>query len=234
MVLSKEKDGFIGSFQLVYDYKNNLVTKIQRGLNALPRAFTEHEKQRIKEVLLVKGKEMLELYGIRKTNVEDLTRAAGISKGAFYKFFPSKEVLFFEILEELENEMRKTFFSELLVPGHSPRESFRAKMKSALAFIDENPLMGKISSEEMNHLFRTLPKEKLEAHSQNDDREISAVVTAWKEKGYLKDYDPVTVAAFIKSMFLLALQKHEIGQEHLKVMNMMLDMASQYLINDWE
>jgi AcrR family transcriptional regulator len=232
--LSKEKGRLERIIKVLCDYIIKLVTKIQRGLNTMPRAFTEHEKQRIKIDLLEKGKEMLGLHGIRKTNVEDLTRAAGISKGAFYKFFPSKEVLFFEILEELENEMRKTFFSELLVPGHSPRESFRAKMKGALAFIDENPLMGKISSEEMNHLIRTLPREKLEAHSNKDDRELNEWVTAWKDEGYLKDHDPNTVAALIKSLFILALQKHEIGQEHVKVMNMMLDMASQYLINDWE
>ncbi|OHR67349.1 hypothetical protein HMPREF3291_00695 [Bacillus sp. HMSC76G11] len=232
--LSKEKDGLNWILEVLCDCKNKSVTEIQRGLNPMPRAFTEHEKQRIKKVLLEKGKEMLELHGIRKTNVEDLTRAAGISKGAFYKFYPSKEVLFFEILEELENEMRTKFFSELFVPELSPRESFQSKMRGAFAFIDENPLMRNISSDEMNHLLRTLPREKLEAHSQNDDREIRTLVTAWKEKGYLKDYDPDTVAAFIKSLFLLAMQKQEIGREHPKVMNMILEMASQHLVNDGE
>lgn len=198
----------------------------------MPRAFTEHEKQRIKKALLEKGKEMLELHGIRKTNVEDLTRAAGISKGAFYKFYPSKEVMFFEILEDLEKEMRKTFFSDLLVQGLSPRESFQTKMKGALTFIDENPLMGRMNSEEMHHLLRTLPKEQVEAHTQNDDLEIGALVLSWKEDGYLNDHHPETVAALLKSIFLLALQKQEIGSEYERVMAMMLEMMSQYLIRE--
>ncbi|MGG4491504.1 TetR/AcrR family transcriptional regulator [Metabacillus idriensis] len=198
----------------------------------MPRAFTVHEKQRIQKVLLEKGKEMLELHGIRKTNVEDLTRAAGISKGAFYKFYPSKEVLFFEILEELENEMRTQFFSELLIPGLSPRESFQSKMKGALSYIEENPLMNKVNSEEMNHLMRTLPKEQLDAHSQNDDLEIRALVLSWKEDGYLNDHPPETVAALLKSIFLLALQQEEIGSEYVRMMDMMLAMMSQFLIKE--
>jgi AcrR family transcriptional regulator len=48
----------------------------------------------------------LRIYGIRKTNVEELTEAAGISKGAFYSFYPSKEELFMDILEEIEEEVR--------------------------------------------------------------------------------------------------------------------------------
>ncbi|PLR67254.1 MULTISPECIES: TetR/AcrR family transcriptional regulator [Bacillaceae] len=198
----------------------------------MPRAFTDEEKQRIRQTLIKKGKELLANHGIRKTNVEDLTIAAGISKGAFYKFYPSKEALFFEILEGLENDMRTAFFSEFLVPGLTPRESFQSKMHRVLSFIEENPLMGKMNSEEMNHLLRTLPKEMLEAHSKNDDRELSAFVKSWKDEGYLRDFDQETVAAFLKSMFILALQKQEIGPEYDRMMKMMIDMAGQYLIRD--
>ena len=42
--------------------------------------------------------------GIRKTSVEQLTEAAGIAKGSFYKFFPSKELLFFAVLENIHTE----------------------------------------------------------------------------------------------------------------------------------
>ena len=37
--------------------------------------------------------------------VEELTKAAGISKGAFYKFYPAKELLFYEILRSLHEEL---------------------------------------------------------------------------------------------------------------------------------
>lgn len=39
-----------------------------------------------------------------KTSVEQLTEAAGITKGSFYKFFPSKELLFFAVPENIHME----------------------------------------------------------------------------------------------------------------------------------
>ena len=41
---------------------------------------------------------------MRKTSVEQLTEAVGISKGSFYKFFESKELLFFTVLEDIHTE----------------------------------------------------------------------------------------------------------------------------------
>ena len=42
---------------------------------------------------------------MRKTSVEQLTEAAGISKGSFYKYFESKEMLFLAVLEDIHTEV---------------------------------------------------------------------------------------------------------------------------------
>lgn len=41
------------------------------------------------------------VVGMRQTTVDQLVEAAGISKGAFYKFYSSKEMLFLDLLEDL-------------------------------------------------------------------------------------------------------------------------------------
>src|SRR5437762_14151525 len=64
----------------------------------MPKGFSEREREIIREKLLAKGKEYFGAHGVKKTNVEDLARAAGISKGAFYAFYDSKEELYFDIL----------------------------------------------------------------------------------------------------------------------------------------
>lgn len=43
--------------------------------------------------------------GMKKTSVEQLTRAVGIAKGSFYKFYESKEMLFFAVLEGIHSEL---------------------------------------------------------------------------------------------------------------------------------
>jgi AcrR family transcriptional regulator len=66
----------------------------------MPKGFTERGKALIHASFLEQGRELFATYGLRKTAIEDLTKAVGISKGAFYLFFESKEQLFFELLEQ--------------------------------------------------------------------------------------------------------------------------------------
>ncbi|MBC7169573.1 TetR/AcrR family transcriptional regulator [Candidatus Bipolaricaulota bacterium] len=64
----------------------------------MPRALTETEREAIRARLVEAGRELFARYGLRKTTVEELARAAGIAKGTFYLFFASKEDLYVELL----------------------------------------------------------------------------------------------------------------------------------------
>ncbi|MFN7147165.1 MAG: helix-turn-helix domain-containing protein, partial [Myxococcota bacterium] len=72
----------------------------------MPRAFTDAERTRIHRLLLEAGRAALATGGLRRVPVERLCLAAGISKGAFYLFFPSKEALVVALLVEAEAELR--------------------------------------------------------------------------------------------------------------------------------
>ena len=65
----------------------------------MPKAFTEQEKELIRKRLLEQGYKQFSAYGLRKTNIEEVASACGISKGAFYLFYPSKEALFMDVVE---------------------------------------------------------------------------------------------------------------------------------------
>jgi AcrR family transcriptional regulator len=75
----------------------------------MPKPFSEQEKQMIQQRLLEKGHEFFCKHGLKKVNVEELAKAANISKGAFYQFFESKEALFMDIVEETEKRYRSQF-----------------------------------------------------------------------------------------------------------------------------
>lgn len=68
-------------------------------------AFSAEENAAIRETLLQEARRCAVTLGLRKTSVEQLTEAAGISKGLFYKYFASKELLFFEVLEDIHSEV---------------------------------------------------------------------------------------------------------------------------------
>ncbi len=73
----------------------------------MPRAFTEQERTVIGRRLLQQGYRLFSTYGLAKTNVEEIAKAAGISKGAFYLFYESKEALFMDVIEEAEVRVRQ-------------------------------------------------------------------------------------------------------------------------------
>ena len=62
----------------------------------MPRAFDDSEQAEITERLKQAGRELFAVQGVVKTSIEELTVAAGIAKGSFYKFYENKETLFFE------------------------------------------------------------------------------------------------------------------------------------------
>ena len=64
----------------------------------MSRSFTDYEKDNIRKSLLEACKQSWTQYGYKKTSVDELCKHAGISKGAFYLFFESKEALFCEVL----------------------------------------------------------------------------------------------------------------------------------------
>ena len=83
----------------------------------MPAAFTEKQQIEIRQKLCAVARELLEETPYQKIRVEQLTKAVGISKGAFYKFYPAKEMLFYEILRSLHKEMYDPVYTLLEDPS---------------------------------------------------------------------------------------------------------------------
>jgi AcrR family transcriptional regulator len=65
----------------------------------MSKAFSEQERNIINEKLIAACEECWNLYGYQKTSIRDLCSRCGISPGAFYLFYESKELLFVETAE---------------------------------------------------------------------------------------------------------------------------------------
>jgi AcrR family transcriptional regulator len=199
----------------------------------MPKGFTDKEKVLINEQLMEQARKFLVSHGMRKTSVEDLTRGAGISKGAFYLFYGSKEELFFEVLEKLDHQIRHDIFDgDFVLPGMSAKESFKQKIRNGLRFIEENPALGKFDSEDFMYLVRKLPEEKLARHMRQDDEDLSQFVETWQSQGYIKGQPILPIVTLLKSIFMLALQRQELGAGYPEMVELLLDMMAEYLVTE--
>jgi AcrR family transcriptional regulator len=134
----------------------------------MPRAFTERERDLIRQRLLDEGDRLFSALGLRKASVEDIARAARISKGAFYLFFDSKEALFMEVAERAEQTFRREVLAALDLPASSPRARVLAVLRTACSLFRTIPLLRAFTGTDFDLLLRALPPERLRAHLDAD------------------------------------------------------------------
>ena len=71
----------------------------------MPRGFSEEEKETITNKLIAECKINWQTYGYKKTSLDILCQNVGISKGAFYIFFDSKESLFYQVIMQTQAQL---------------------------------------------------------------------------------------------------------------------------------
>ncbi len=80
--------------------------------------------------------------GFFSTRIDDIAERAGVSKGAIYHHFDSKQDVFLTLLEQLIDES-VGMIAELDATGATAEESLRALTDSLLAMTRESPLLVK-------------------------------------------------------------------------------------------
>jgi len=73
----------------------------------MPKHFQKKEKKIIYDRLIEEGKKSWGRYGIKRTNIEEICKAVGISKGSFYTFFDSKEQFLWKYVKIVNNKLKR-------------------------------------------------------------------------------------------------------------------------------
>lgn len=149
----------------------------------MPRAFTDKERKQISQRLLEAGRKQFATYGLKKTNVEGLSAAAGISKGAFYLFYESKEALLMDLLEQAEVHYRKEVLAAIDLSGPSARDRLYAVLKTAFTLWRTFPILQLFARSDYAVLSRQVPLEKLQEHLMNDQKFVQELITRCRDVG---------------------------------------------------
>jgi len=83
------------------------------------RRTGEAKRDATRRTLLERALELFQKHGVEATTMRDIARAAGLSLGAAYYYFPSKEALVFAYYEENQTQVEET-------AERAPKESSRA------------------------------------------------------------------------------------------------------------
>ncbi len=128
-----------------------------------------------KQQVLESALQLFAEKGIESTSVQHITQAAGISKGAFYLAFPSKEALIKEIIDSSMKEFVADIDRVVNSSGDVP-EKLRRYFRAHLSLLDKHADFAKIYAREPMHALNEEIIEKLIHYDAWIDRSLLALL----------------------------------------------------------
>lgn len=178
----------------------------------MPKGFTEEEKEFVRQRLLKEGEKRFSAYGLKRTTIEDLARAAKISTGSFYLFYASKEALFMDVAELAELRFRREILAEVDLAGPSPRARLYAIFRKAFALLKTIPLLKLITGSDYDQLVRRMPPEKLQEHFVNDRLFFEELCTHCQDAGIPIQVQPEEIISLLYPLVLAVMHEGELDQ----------------------
>lgn len=120
-------------------------------------AYSEEERERIREALVITALALMARQGIQHTTVEQIYRAVGISRTFFYTFFSSKEDLIVETLYHQQPKILACARQLMEDPALTWREGVEGFLRTCC--YGERNGIAVMTIEEQQVLFRRLSEE---------------------------------------------------------------------------
>ena len=173
-------------------------------------AFTSEEKEVIRKKLHKVAKECLQRYGVKKTTVDQMAAMVDISKGSFYNFYSSKEMLSFKVLEEYQIDVMNRLTEQL---GMETKIDTNRLVQLLYDFYQDfrySFMYTIFKNHEMELLVRKLPKEAITNHHLIDDRMVKKIVSRINIR---ENVSVEIVSALFRTIAMTILHIEEIGEE---------------------
>ena len=184
----------------------------------MARSFTEREKENIKKSLQEACKQSWTQYGYKKTSVDDLCRQAGISKGAFYLFFESKEALFCEVLCSVQEQICRAV-SEV-IEKHKDKYGAAEALKLVYREYDKNNFLYNSDSKDFTILVNKLSEEQAKKIQESNNMSRNLFLN----HSYLKfKVDADLAMSVIYSLIMNIKNKDILPYNHMETFDFMAD-----------
>lgn len=188
----------------------------------MPKIFSEREKENIVKGLLETCRQSWTQYGYKKTSIDELCRQVGISKGAFYIFFDSKEALFCEVLCCVQKEIFDA--ASQVMDQRQDRTGAAEAIKLVYREYAKNNFLYNSNTTDFTILTNKLSEEQLQKilHSNEQSKLL------FLEKPYLHLKVDADMAASVIYALIMSVKIKDTIPNHMEVFDFMVD----HLIDD--
>ena len=123
--------------------------------------------------------------GYEQTRIADICSAAGVAKGLFYWYFPTKESLFAELVRTMRHELRRAQ-AAAMDPAADPLTRIRQGSAASVRFMAEHRSYFALLDVERGHAVAELLREGSDVYAAD----IVRLVVEAQEAGLADDGDP--------------------------------------------
>ncbi len=184
----------------------------------MARSFTEREKENIKRRLQETCMQSWTQYGYKKTSVDELCRQTGISKGAFYLFFESKEALFCEVLCSVQEQICNAALE--VIEKHKDKYGVAQALKLIYREYDNNNFLYDSDSMDFTILRNRLSEEQAKKIEESNKMSQQLFVS----QPYLNfRVDADLAMSIIYSLIMNIKNKEILPHNHLEAFDFMVD-----------
>ncbi len=168
-----------------------------------------------KAALFSNAKELFAVKGLKDTNVADITKAAGVSVGSFYNYYPSKDKLFMEIFKEETAQLMKRIMGSINL-DESPEKLIKQLLVFNMEGMMSNPILCQWYNKEVYNKIEQLYRE--ENGIQTVDfiyRDFVKLIQRWQAEGKMRsDISCEMIMAIFEAIIRIGYIKEEIGLQY--------------------
>lgn len=161
------------------------------------------------------AKELFTTKGFKDTGIADITRRAGFSVGTFYNYYPSKDQLFLEIMEQETADLMNRIM-QTINPDDDPVKLIKQVLVLNMQGMLSNPILSQWYNPDVYH--------KIERAFQEDDgisridflyRYFIQMVEKWQAEGKMRtDISSEMIMAIFGAIIRIGYHKEEIGLQY--------------------
>lgn len=183
----------------------------------MARSFSKAEKENIRNKLIAECEKSWTTIGYKNTKIDELCSIVGISKGAFYFFFDTKEHLFCkvsDVIQEREDSIIKT------VPEFPVKEDICRMLKLLYLDYDKTNIHKQVNTPDFQSFLNRAPEEWKERYQQVSNNSI--INTVLNPNLKLKVSNEKAIGIF-NALLAIITTKDLLGYDHYEIFCTLLD-----------
>lgn len=190
-----------------------------------PKWFSDEEKQELREKLCHECELSWRISGYKKTSISELTKSVGVSTGAFYSLFPSKEELFVRTIISLRERIKRQI--ENIISNKPNKDGVCEAIRYLFSEYNDNPFLYDFSSPDYLALISKLSKERW-AEIQKDN--IDFLNSVIERSNCKLSVSPLKAHSILATLLYTVSAKDRITGDYFQVFDFLLESAIEKLL----